>query len=57
MKLLTKDNQLLYLYRIGESDTNGSGKLFCKTAAGDKVVITWSDVAMCFGSYTFSTLK
>ncbi|MDR0295167.1 MAG: hypothetical protein LBH91_03115 [Prevotellaceae bacterium] len=53
MKILTWDNRTLYLYKIGDPDTNGSDKLYCTTDSGDKVIITWGDVLMCFGSYLF----
>ncbi|MDR3350724.1 MAG: hypothetical protein LBN98_03620 [Prevotellaceae bacterium] len=53
MKILTKDNRLLYLWRIGEPDVNGCDKLCCRDEAGEKVIITWGDVLLCFGSYTF----
>ena len=52
MKLLTRDNRLLCLWRIGEPDKDGCDKLFCMDEAGKKAIITWGDVAMCFGSYT-----
>jgi len=55
MKILTWDNRTLYLYRIGDPDTDGSDKLYCKTAGGEKVVITWSEVLLCFGSYIFQS--
>jgi hypothetical protein len=54
MKILTTDNRLLYLVRIGEVSEKGSNTLLCKDDAGTDVVITWQDVSHSFGAYTFA---
>ena len=54
MKILTTDNRLLYLVKIGEIAEKGSEKLLCRDDSGNDVVITWQDVALSFGSYTFA---
>jgi hypothetical protein len=55
MKILTKDNRLLTLCSIGKADIEvGSDKITCRDENGKKVIITWSDVALAFGSYTIT---
>lgn len=54
MKILTTDNRLLWLDRIGEVAEKGSQNLYCKDDAGKTVVITWQDIALSFGTYTFA---
>ncbi len=53
MKILTFDNETLYLVRIGAPDVDGCDKLYCKDEQGKNVVITWGNVLCCFGSYSF----
>jgi hypothetical protein len=54
MKILTKDKRLLTLCIIGEAGgEHGSDKIVCKDEHGRRVTITWSDVALAFGSYVF----
>jgi len=53
MRILTKDNRLLQLLRIGDPDKDGCANLYCETEEGKKVTVTWNDIQLSFGSYTF----
>ncbi|MDR0970543.1 MAG: hypothetical protein LBM67_08425 [Lentimicrobiaceae bacterium] len=53
MKILTKDNKLLELIKIGKNDSEGSDELTCFDDKLNKVILKIADVAMFFGSYTF----
>lgn len=51
MRVLTKDDTLITLIRIGEADKEcGSDRLFGRTETGRKITITADDIKCFYGS-------
>ena len=50
----TKDDRLLTVIRIGEQNKEkGCNTILCVDAFRKKVIISWQDVVVCYGSYQF----
>jgi len=50
----TKDDRLLTIIRIGEiNKEKGCNTILCVDAFMKKVIISWQDVVVCYGSYQF----
>jgi len=50
----TKDDRLLTIIRIGEiNKEKGCNTILCVDAFKRKVIISWQDVVVCYGSYQF----
>lgn len=54
LRLLTKDGRLLTMLRIGEIGSDkGSDKITCLDKNKNQVDITFQDVQLVFGTYSF----
>lgn len=63
MKILTTDNRMLTVISIGafdrsgDSESNGTTTIYCKTEGGRKKAVDISEVKCFFGSYFFPPEK